>query len=474
MPVPVDSFFRIFTHDVREILRRFYENRHERITVHSAVNFVDHATLERLLALELLEYDPGEGEYRLDDRLESFFEEMLGTAEVAQADWLGSLLEELRRLIGVCQNLGGRRKSETFLKRIVRLLRNADSRARRHLELIRSAVDFDYRAGSDFEVKLRNLQWHLERARGYGDGIAQFDSLLRDHAFFQIQQDLGLLKLRTRLLRRCRLVSYALITIYQQMEDYLNRIQRDYARARKLIRLRAPLDRHEHLATTNLGEIAVDAIGPLFYEARVRTLLAPSILDERPELLERALARAGVAKRKGAVRPVELRDYPPEELPPVIDWHEVFDAFTQQEADLYSFLRSVRVEGRPLRRAARKAAELNAGRMRPLHRGFRAAAPFSSNAFVDWRGECRVLPAFRKLPTTFSRYRSSPCRNRVAVELGWQMGGMASGTRREIDLVSRLRPGRAGHLLQPNPLLPPRRAVVDPERSRRAFGTRKS
>lgn len=348
MPAPTDSFFRIFTADARDSLRRFYENRHERITVNLATDFAEQTTLDRLVALELLEFDPSEGEYRLDGRLESFFEEMLGTAEVAQADWLGSLLEELRRLIGACQNLGDRRKSETFLKRIVRLLRSADSRAQRHLELIRSAVDFDYRAGSDFEVKLRNLQWHLERARGYGDGIAQLDLLLRDHAFFQIQQDLGLLKLRTRLLRRCRLVSDALITIYQQIEDYLNRIQRDYARARKLIRLRALLDRHEHLAATNLGEIAVDAIGPWFYEARVRTLLAPSILDERPELLERALARAGVARRKGAVRPVELRDYPPEELPPVIDWHDVFEAFTRQEGDLYSFLRRVRVEGRLL------------------------------------------------------------------------------------------------------------------------------
>lgn len=348
MAVPPDSFFRIFTHDVRETLRRFYDNRHERITAHFAANFADQTTLERLLALELLEYDPTEFEYRLDGRIESFFEEMLGTAEVAQADWLGGLLEELRRLIGACQNLGDRRKCETFLKRIIRLLRNADSRAQRHLELIRSAVDFDYRAGSDFEVKLRNLQWHLERARSYGDGIAQLDSLLREHAFFQIQQDLSFLKLRTRMLRRCRLVSDALITIYQQIEDYLNRIQRDYARARKLIQLRSLLDRHEHLTATNLGEIAMRASGPWFFESRVRTLLAPSILDEHPELVERALTRAGVAKRKGQVRPVELRDYPPEELPPVIDWHNVFDAFARQEADLYSFLRGVKVEGRLL------------------------------------------------------------------------------------------------------------------------------
>lgn len=352
MPVPADSFFRVFAADARVdargALRRFYENRHERITSHLTANFTDQATLDRLLAIELLEYDPSESEYRLDGRLESFLEEMLGTAEVAQADWLSSLLDELRRLIEACQNLSDRRKSATFLQRIIRLLRSCDSRAQRHLELIRSAVDFDYRAGSDFEVKLQKLQWHLERARAYGDGVGLLDRLLRDHAFFQMHQELSLLKLRTRLLGRCRLVSDALITVYQQIEEYLNRIQRDYARARKLIRLRALLDRHEHLTATNLEEIAAAATGPWFYDARVRTLIAPAILDECPELLERALARAGVAKRKGAARPIELRDYPHEDLPPVIEWHDVFAAFTRQHDDLYSFLRTVRVEGRLL------------------------------------------------------------------------------------------------------------------------------
>jgi len=348
MSVPSDSLFRVFSADARVALRRFYENRHERIATHLATNFAEQSTLDRLLALELLEYDSGEGEYRLDGRLESFLEEMLGTAEVAHADWLGSLLEELRRLIEACQNLGDRRKSETFLRRIVRLLRHCDSRTQRHLDQIRSAVDFDYRAGSDFEVKLQNLQWHLERARSYGDGIGQLDLLLRDHPFFQVQQDLGLLKLRTRLLRRCRLVSDALITVYQMIEEYLNRIQRDFARARKLIRLRALLDRHDHLSTTNIEEVAAGATGPWFYDLRVRTLIAPAILDERPELLERALARSGVVKSRGATRPAEIRDYPVEELPPVIDWHDVFAAFNGQQGDLYSFLRSVRVEGRLL------------------------------------------------------------------------------------------------------------------------------
>jgi hypothetical protein len=63
-------------------------------------------------------------------------------------------------------------KGDTFLRRVVRLLRTCDSRAQRHLEDIKSAADFDYRGGSDYEVKLLKLQWHLERAHSYGRAIA--------------------------------------------------------------------------------------------------------------------------------------------------------------------------------------------------------------------------------------------------------------------------------------------------------------
>ena len=37
-----------------------------------------------------------------------------------------------------------------------------------------------------------------------------------------------------------------------------------------------------------------------------------------------------------------------EELPPVIDWQDVFESFCGQTDDLFAFLRRVRVEGRLL------------------------------------------------------------------------------------------------------------------------------
>jgi hypothetical protein len=96
MQVQKDSFFRIFQSDLRVVLQRFFENRRAGITPEIAGDFVDPAILERLIALELVEYDAEAGEYRLDDRAERFFDEMLGAAEVAQADWLVALLEEIR------------------------------------------------------------------------------------------------------------------------------------------------------------------------------------------------------------------------------------------------------------------------------------------------------------------------------------------------------------------------------------------
>lgn len=348
MPLQKASFFRIFRPDFGSALEKFFENRSIHLARETITEFADAVTLDKLAALELVDFDLENGEYRLDDRVEQFFEQMLGAVEVAQVDWLIALLEELRQLLDGYRKLADTAKGENFLRRIRRLLRTCNSRAQRHLEDIKSAVDFDYRAGSDYSVKLLKLQWHLDRARHYGQAIAELDGLLRNDSFFHVHQELELLSLRSRLIRRCSQVGDALVEIYQRIEEYLNRVLRDFARARKLIRLRGLIERHEHLASTNLEELATVAEGPWFREFRFRTSLAPSVIDERPELLERALARAGITEKGTKPRRVELADHPMDDLPSVIDWQDVFDVFCRQKKDLFTFLGGVRVEGRTL------------------------------------------------------------------------------------------------------------------------------
>jgi hypothetical protein len=348
MQVQKDSFFRIFQSDLRVVLQRFFENRRAGITPEIAGDFVDPAILERLIALELVEYDAEAGEYRLDDRAERFFDEMLGAAEVAQADWLVALLEEIRRSIGGYQKLADPAKGDVLLRRVCRLLRTCKSRIQRHLEEVKAAVDYDYRAGSDYEVKLLKLEWHLERAKSYGNAIADLNNLLRHDTFFQVHQEIDLLSLRRQVIHRCSQVGDALIDVYQRIEDYLNRVQRDYARARKLIRLCGLVERHEHLTATNLSEVATMANGPWFHEFRLRTLLDPGLIDGRPELLERALVRAGLGEASGKARRVEIDQEPFDDIPPVIDWQNVYEAFAKQREDLFVFLGKVRVEGRLL------------------------------------------------------------------------------------------------------------------------------
>src|SRR5207237_773915 len=109
--------------------------------------------------------------------------------EVAQADWLVGLFEELRRLIEGHQKLDAR-KGEVLLRRICRVMRTCLSRVQRHLEDIKGAVDYDYRAGSDYEIKLMKLQWHLDRSRSYGSAVADLNNLLRNDTFFQVHQEI--------------------------------------------------------------------------------------------------------------------------------------------------------------------------------------------------------------------------------------------------------------------------------------------
>jgi hypothetical protein len=347
MHVYKDSFFRIFQSDIRGGLQRFFENRLVRITPEIAADLIDAATLDKLIGLQLVELDPDGGDYRLDDRVERFLDEMLGAGEIAQADWLVGLLEELRRLIEGHQKLADGSKGDALFRRICRLMRTCLSRIHRHVEDVRTAVDYDYRAGSDYEVKLMKLQWHLERARSFGNSVADLNGLLRIDVFFQVHQEIELLSLRSRLVAMCGRVGDALIAVYQGIEEYLNRVLREYGRARKLIQLRGLIERHEHISSTNLSELAATAEGPWFREFRVRTLLDPSVTDNRPDLLQRALARAGIGYIDKERR-VKLTEHPPADLPPVIDWSDVYEAFSRQRQDLFAFLAAARINGRPL------------------------------------------------------------------------------------------------------------------------------
>ncbi len=81
---------------------------------------------------------------------------------------------------------------------------------------------------------------------------------------------------------------------------------------------------------------------------RLRTLLDPRIVDDRPELLKRALDRAGITGSTGKTKTVEADGSDSEDIPPIIDWQNVYEAFTKQEEDLFAFLAKIRVEGRPL------------------------------------------------------------------------------------------------------------------------------
>ena len=72
------------------------------------------------------------------------------------------------------------------------------------------------------------------------------------------------------------------------------------------------------------------------------------MIDGRPELLERALVRAGLGEASGKARRVEIDQEPLDDIPPVIDWQNVYEAFTKQREDLFVFLGKVRVEGRLL------------------------------------------------------------------------------------------------------------------------------
>jgi hypothetical protein len=67
-------------------------------------------------------------------------------------------------------------------------------------------VDYDCRAGADYELKLFKLKWHLERARTYGAAVTELNNLLRHDSFFQIHQEIEPITLRRQVIQKCNQV----------------------------------------------------------------------------------------------------------------------------------------------------------------------------------------------------------------------------------------------------------------------------
>jgi hypothetical protein len=232
------------------------------------------------------------------------------------------------------------------VEKLVRILKQLRYRLVRQNGELQRAADYDYRTEANYEIKEAKLQWRLEETENLRAVLDAVDKRMRQSPLFHTNRDASLLRARSQMMEAIISVGQRVIQSYQHIAEYLNRVRRDYARVRKLMRLQDLIDHYELESQTNVVDIADGLVGPLISSFNFHTVLSPSLLDENPAMLARALARQGLGNFGEKVRQVTL---PQREVPTepeiLIDAEELIENFSNQERDLFAYLSTVKLDG---------------------------------------------------------------------------------------------------------------------------------
>lgn len=341
------QFFHLFQSKYRNALSIFFNNRERELTSVEVAEMFDEGALHELLRLNvILEEDTG---FRLDERAELFFEQMLEAGDSPPVEWLETDLKEFDRWEGLYHQSEDPAQQERSVVKLVRLLKQLRNRLLRQNADLQRAADYDYRTEAIYEIKEAKLQWRLEETETLRKVLTEIEERMRNSALFHTNRDVILLRSRGQLLDAIIAVGQGVIQSYQRIAEYLNRVRRDHARARKLIQLQDLIDRYELEARTNVQAVADAIEGPLIENFSLHSLLAPSLVDENPAMLARVLSRLGIGDTN--VKPNRVVVPPREESSEpeiVIDAEELLELFARQERDLFDFLSNITLDGEPI------------------------------------------------------------------------------------------------------------------------------
>jgi len=341
------QFFNLFLKKYRDPMEVFFRNRDRELSSIEVHESFDHDPIRELLRLNvILEEDSG---YRLDERVEGFLEQMLEAGDSAPVEWLETDLKDYDRWEALYHQTKDPSQQNRCVAKLVRILKQLRNRLVRQNSELQRAADYDYRTEADYDIKEAKLQWRLEETENLRAVLNAVDKRMRQSPLFHTNRDASLLRARSQMIDAVLSVGQKVIQSYQQIAEYLNRVRRDHARVRKLIRLQDLIDRYELESQSNVADVAEALEGPLIASFNFHTVLAPSLPDENPAMLARVLTKQGIGDAGEKTHRVTLpqREEPiePEIL---IDAEELIENFLKQEQDLFAYLSTVRLDGEHL------------------------------------------------------------------------------------------------------------------------------
>jgi len=206
----------------KRLFEAMFEKRHRLVTTHEILADIDEDRLDFLLDSELLVNS--DDSIELDDRLLSFFEEVLdasGDVEIGDVD---ELLSNMEHNIALYSRETLSSSKDRYLIKIQRILKKIPNMILKNLNLLQLHIGLTYKTQKSHQNKIIELEHYQSKLEKLISIEAKVDTVLNlQEAFFKRVGSHETVILSLRLKGRLRELRVSLNSLQQEVIEYINK-----------------------------------------------------------------------------------------------------------------------------------------------------------------------------------------------------------------------------------------------------------
>lgn len=281
----------------------------------------------------------------LEDIYMQFFEEVLEMNEEINVSSVREYIESLKENINYFLEETNELRRVQYQGNVKKILRKIGLRTLKNVIDLKRNVDVAYKQEPNYKIKKQKLKSLDEKRKGIKLLTKETEKILADKLFFSLAADPDMQRITMDVRGDFTEADHNLLEIERQIIDYINQIDHQSARFKKIRRLKYLKDQLTWRQDTNIEQV-LSLRNPLWMEPRPynRALLSLDMLRSNEEvhgIIRRIAGKVDIRRLSRTEAPPTDEQMLREQTEPAmsINTTEMWHAFRAQGSDLFSFIR---------------------------------------------------------------------------------------------------------------------------------------
>ena len=251
-------------HRHRRLFEALFEKRHRHVLAHEVLEYIEEEPLAFLIEAELLTQH--EESIELDDRVLTFFEEMLQTSGDIEIGDVDEMIQNMQHNIALYRNEHESHK-ERYLLKIERTLKKTPQMILKNLNMLQLHIGLTYKTQKSHKNKIMELGHYRQKLEKLIAIEQKIDHVLEiEKPFFAHLARHDTVMLQLRLKGRLRELRVSLTALQQEVIEYINKSIQNLAFYEQMIKLKELKNALELKERTNIVPLLEQEKMPVSFE----------------------------------------------------------------------------------------------------------------------------------------------------------------------------------------------------------------